>query len=138
MLDALLWVLTREEIQAVHVFSQTRCFVFRFLIRGARCSHETQEKVISKIQTLFSREWGHPGNWLFGHSDEMEEIIPYAGSGSVCWPWPGNTGRRWEKKDVPRQASKNRPSQSLCVEGKAPTAEVSQPAPARGLRQEVR
>lgn len=74
MLDALLWVLTREEIQAVHVFSQTRCFVFRFLIRGARCSHETQEKVISKIQTLFSREWGHPGNWLFGHSDEMEEI----------------------------------------------------------------
>lgn len=39
---------------------------------------------------------------------------------------------------MPRQASKNKPSQSLCVEGKAPTAEVPQPAPARGLWQEVR
>lgn len=52
----------------------TGCLVFGFLIRCSQCFHMSPRKVISKFQTLSSRERGHPGNSPYWPATEREEM----------------------------------------------------------------
>lgn len=79
--ECLLWVRctalgAHERTDRPSAFSHraTSCLVFGFLIRCSQCFHTSHKKVISKIQTLSSREWGHLGNSPYWPATEREEM----------------------------------------------------------------